>query len=417
VGNRFLTQRWVDGGSLIRQLVFFEFWSDLQMRLARWPRSRQWALLAVFGLGGLAARLWAESHVASYDFESYVVVSDVVLEGNNPYETGRYKYGPIWFLVLAVVRWLAQEPEAFRLALVLLLTSADLLIAYLLMRQGYLAAAGLFLLSPITIAISGQHVQFDNVAVLFALLATLAVAKSSRGPLTRYDALAVILLGMSLSTKHIFIVFPLWLAMRQGSVRRAAFYGLGPLLFFLATLVPSWLANGEALVESVFRYRSADNAPFLRAVLPDEVVWGLTNRGTAVFVFLGILAIVGFAYRRLPAFESGLVYAITLVVLSTAVVDQYLPIPMSGVAVFLNLGFLYWLVLCSAHLLGNPETLNVPIFTDLRTHVAPYPGTVFQDMLFPLLAGWILMNFSLHRRGFLVQSRNPTNTEVGSRTM
>jgi len=385
------------------------------MRLALWPRSRQWALFVVFGMGGVVARLWAAAHVSSYDFESYVVVSDVVITGGNPYETGRYKYGPVWFLLLAVVRLIAEEPEAFRLALVVLLTSADLLIAYLLMRKGYLAAAGLFLLSPITIAISGQHVQFDNVAVLFALLATLAVAKSSRGPLTRYDVLAVLLLGMSLSTKHIFIVFPLWLAMRQCSIRRAAFYGLGPLLFFLVTLLPSWLANGEALVESVFRYRSADNAPFLRAVLPDEVVWGLTNRGTAVFVFLGLLAIVGFAYRRLPAFESGLVYAITLVVLSTAVVDQYLPIPMSGVAVFLNLGFLYWLMLCSAHLLGNPETLNVPFFTELRTHVAPYSGTVFQDMLFPLLTGWILMNFALYRRGLWVRSASPADTEAGRR--
>lgn len=389
----------VNWSCIVEQLVFFQFWVNLQTKIAGWPRSRQWGIFLAFGTSGVAARLWAQSHVASYDFASYVVVSNVVLEGGNPYETGRYKYGPVWFILLTFMRRLAENPEAFRFAIVTLLTVTDLLIAYLLMRNGYLPAACLFLLSPITIAISGQHVQFDNLAVLLALLAALMSSRSLKGPLTRYDLLSVLLLGMSLSTKHIFIVFPLWLAMRQASFRRAAFYTLGPLIFFLLTLLPSWLVNGEAVVENVFRYRSAENAPFLRALLPDEVVWGLTNRGTAVFVFLGLLALMGFAYRRQPAFENGLIYAVTLVLFSTAVVDQYLPIPMAGVAVFFNIGFLYWLFLCSAHLFGNPDTLNVPVFTYLRGHVAPYSDTVFQDLLFPLLVGWILMNFYLFRRG------------------
>ena len=388
----------INWACILEQLVFFRFWVNLQTRIAGWSPSRQWWVFLGFGASGLASRLWAQSHDPSYDFDSYVVVSDVILEGGNPYETGRYKYGPVWFILLTLMRQIAEDPEAFRFTIVILLTVTDLLIAYLLMRKGYLPAACLFLLSPITIAITGQHVQFDNLAVLLALLATLASSRSLLGPLTRFDFLSVFLLGMSLSTKHIFIVFPIWLAMRQASLRRAVFYAMGPLVFFLLTLAPSWMLNGEAVIENVFRYRSAENAPFLKAVLPDEVVWGLTNRGTAVFLFLGLLALVGFAYRRQRAFESGLIYSITLVLFSTAVVDQYLPIPMAGVAVFFNIGFFYWLFLCSAHLFGNPDTLNVPIFTDLRTHVAPYPDTVFQDMFVPLLVGWILMNFYLFRR-------------------
>ena len=382
----------------VDQFVFFKFWFRLNDRLAAWTPTHQWLTLILFSFAALVSRLWAANHVSSYDFQSYVVVSDVVLDGGNPYETGRYKYAPTWFLALAAIRTVAHDPQAFKIALVILLTATDIGIAYLLMRHGYLAASGLFLLTPVTIAITGQHIQFDNVAVLLALLATMVIPKVRKGPLIRHDFYTVLLLGASLSVKHIFIVFPLWLAMRQGSVKRAFFYACTPLVVFILTLVPPWLANGEAVVESVFRYRSSDNAPFFRAVLPDEVVWGLTNRGLAAFLFLAILVAVGLAYRRLPAFETGLVYAVSLVVFSSAVVDQYLPIPMAGIAVFFNIGLLYWLAIGSAHLFGNPDTLHVPLFTELRTHIAPYPDVVFQDLLFPLLLGWLLMTIWIFRR-------------------
>jgi hypothetical protein len=96
-------------------------------------------------------------------------VSTAVLDGKDPYELFGYNYPPPWLVTLALIKAVTHSTETFRLGISLLLIVIDLGIALLLLRRGYGLAACLFLLSPVVIAISGQHQQVEGIAVFFAL--------------------------------------------------------------------------------------------------------------------------------------------------------------------------------------------------------------------------------------------------------
>ena len=387
---------------MVGTFVFFSWWRDLNARCAAWPPSWRWGLILATALAGLLARLWASRFPYNYDFTAYVAVSDTVLGGGNPYETGKHNYGPIWFLIHSTIRRFLEEPDAFRLGLALLFALVDIAIALLLMRRGYLAGAALFLLAPVGIAISGQHGQFDNIAIALALAAALAFRRGgSEIRIGSSDLLSVMLLGLSLSTKHDFLVLPLWFALMQGSWLRRATYAVVPYAIFGLSLLPYWVINSAPVRDYVLSYRSNPNAPAYYLLLPDEIVWGWVNRGFIAVIFLLLMFALGWYYRRLPAFEVTLIYGITLVVFSPAIVDQYFAIPMPGIAAFLNLGFLAWMVFVSIYLLGEPEDFNLPIFNTMKLHLAPYQEGTYKDQFVFLFVGWLIMNVWLRREGWI----------------
>lgn len=398
-------------------LVFFSWWTRVNSRLCALSTRVQWSLLLLTSVIAVSARLLAQTFPYNYDFTAYVAVSDQVLAGGNPYETGKHNYGPIWFLLHSSLRLVAEEPEAFRVALALLFSMVDIGIGILLMKRGYLAAAILFLLAPVGIAISGQHGQFDNVSIVMALGSALLLTRGA-GPIAMRDVWSVALMGLSLSTKHGFLLLPIWFALMQGTWIRRFFYGIVPYILFGLTLVPFWLINSTPIRDYVLNYRSNTNAPAYYSLLPDELVWGWVNRGYIVFLFLGILAILGWWYRKIPAFEATLIYGICLVVFSTAIVDQYFAIPMAGISVFLNIGFLAWLVYVSIYLLGEPEDFNLPIFDTLKLHLAPYQEGTYRDQFVFIFIGWIIMNVWLWRQGWIAgrSSRGEPATETEQQT-
>jgi len=308
----------------------------------------------------------------------------------------------MWFLIHSTIRRVLEEPEAFRLGLAFLFAFVDIAIAVLLMRRGFLAGAVLFLVAPIGIAISGQHGQFDNIAIALALAAALAFRRGgSETRIGASDLLAVMLLGLSLSTKHDFLVLPLWFALMQGSWPRRAVYAVVPYTVFGLSLLPYWVINSAPVREYVLSYRSNPNAPAYYLLLPDEIVWGWVNRGFIAVIFLLLLLVLGWYYRKLPAFEATLIYGITLVVFSPAIVDQYFAIPMPGIAAFLNLGFLAWMVFVSIYLFGEPEDFNLPIFNTMKLHLAPYQEGTYKDQFVFLFVGWLIMNVWLRREGWI----------------
>lgn len=388
----------VNLGSWVQEIAFFRFWQTAQSRIARWPATSRWLLLLPFVVVGVALRVWAQTRPSNYDFASYLIVSDTVLGGQNPYETGRYNYGPVWFLLISVIRVVASEPEAFRLLLALVLTAADLALAYLLVRKGYALGACLFLLSPVAIAITGQHQQFDNLAVLLAVAAALMVTRTGSSDILPRDWAAIALLAASLTTKHVFIVLPIWLAIQQSGWKRKSAYLLVPPAVFALSLLPFMALNPSPVMKNVIQYNSFNNVPFLKALLPDQIAVQMAGRGLAVPLFLAIMVALGFLFRRVHGIELAFVYSVSLVVFTSAVTDQYLAIPMAGAAAFLNIGFAVWLLWASIYLAGNPDTLAVPIFTELRPYTLLTAEQAYQDLFMPLAIGWILMAWWLTRK-------------------
>lgn len=328
-------------------------------------------LVALFSL---LAKLLLATRGYNYDYESYRIVAELVGEGKNVYaETFRYNYGPIWFYVLYFLKMISGS--LFRYSLPLFLGIIDICIAGILWRLRYRAAALIFLLSPLGMHISGFHNQFDNFAILMALFSVWFLMKHEKKLTIGQAWIAAILLGISLTIKHIFLFFPIWLFFRNYSRKVRLVLLLVPFFIFIGSFLPYALTGNtpETLAESfsfaekqietfvnnefwleeeqkkeieeylsrphmkamngifrnVFQYKSCNNQIFYTYFLPK-----LFHSFSATFIFLGGMIGCGWFFRRFALFHSFLFYTAVLVILAPATTNQYLAIPLIFSSVF-----------------------------------------------------------------------------------
>lgn len=280
---------------------------------------------------GAALRLWAAAQGHNFDVESYGIVARIMAEGGNVYnETPRYNYGPVWFHVLHALDQLGPGgAQALRWKVAALLTLVDVGIFAFLVRRYSLAAGCLFFLNPVSVLITGYHSQFDNLAVLVALLAV-AHFDPNEGRLNRWTCMAA--LGLSLTIKHLLFVFPFWLALKERSWSGRLVVLTTPVLLFLLAFLP-YLPHGAAgIAVNVFLYRSKDNGPLWSTILPDSV---LAAAPMTAFFILALLAL-GWWTRRKSPLESLHYYLIGLVAFTSAMANQYLAICIPALAVRWN---------------------------------------------------------------------------------
>jgi len=303
-------------------------------------RHKWWVygLLAV----GVVLRFAMMKRGHNFDMESWRLSADITAHHGNVYaETYRYNYGPIWFEILHVLdriaQWMSNPYHAFRALVVGVLTLADLGIWYLLRKRfGYIAGF-LFFLNPISIIITGYHNQFDTLAI-FTALAAVMVYGEEKGGMTRRKWWGLVLLGLSLTVKHVFFLFPLWLAVRQKGWREK-FIVLGvPIGIFLLSFLP-FVAEGHAgIIKNVFGYASFNNAPFWFTALPQFVQAVVSIK----VLFFGALIVFALIMRKRPVVESLLIYTIVLVVFSQAIANQYLAIVCAAIAAFPNVFYVLY---------------------------------------------------------------------------
>jgi hypothetical protein len=309
------------------------------------------ALIAV----GIVARFLLPAFGYNFDFASYQIVGDIVARGGNVYaETGRYNYGPVWFLMLGAARTLAalaSQPEvAFRFIIVAILTAADLAIAAILRREYDTKVALIFFLNPVSILITGYHNQFDNLAIAVGLAAIHLAGGAEAGGNRRRWLASLALLGLALTIKHIFFLLPLWLAFRaKGWVARLTALTL-PVAIFLVSFLPFLVGGAQGILHNVFLYRSFPNGLFFRG-LADVVP-------TSLLLILS-LAIVGYLVRKRRLFDSALLYLVALVVLSPAMANQYFAIPMPAVAAQMNPLHAAYTLIATLILVSNADGLGL----------------------------------------------------------
>ncbi len=383
------------------RFVFFTWWVKSQQAVQEWPRATRRWLIAICATLGVAARLWAQALPGNWDFGQWINVSNAALSGQDPYALFGYNYPPPWLITLSAFNAVTQSTEAFRLAISILLIAVDLGIAWLLIKRGYALAACGFLLSPVVIAISGQHQQVEGIAVFLAL-AAMAVLGTSEQLKTRIcgaDWWAALLLGLSLSFKPVFLILPIWLFIRQGNWGPRFFRLLAPLVVFAVIFSSAFLVYpaGE-IIQKVLKHSGANNSPLINAFVPQQVApWVLVHGGGKI-AFLVLLIAAGFLFRKLAPFEMALAYTVSAVVFSWAMVNQYLAGPMAAVAVFLNLGFLLWFLLSSIYLGGSEGVLNLPIVNQIQPHLFLDWEKVMQDLFPWMLIGWVIFAFATHRQ-------------------
>jgi len=372
--------------------------------IAQWPARQRWTLFGMALALGTMARLWAQTLPGNWDFGQWNSVSASALAGLDPYEVNGYNYTPIWLGILTVFKTLSADETTFRLLISFLMIAIDTWIAWMLVRRGYALAAYVFLLSPIAIAISGHHQQIDGLAVALALAALLLMGKGTPERITRFDIQAVLLLGLSLSVKQVFLVLPLWLAMRSGSFHRRLLYLVVPPAIFLTMLASAFIFySPRAVIDAVLFHDGTNIPPMVLAFIPHQLApWVIENRGGMILSLL-LLIPAGYLFRRLRPFEAGLAYSITALVFAWGVANQYLVIPMAAVAVFLNLGFLIWFALATVYLGGAPDSLNLPVLNAIQPHVMLEWQWMGRDLFPYLLIGWIVFGLARSRPGCFMQ--------------
>ena len=336
---------------------------------------------------GVVARFLMPSFGYNHDYVSYGIVSEIVRNGGNVYaETARYNYGPIWLLLLGAVRWVAEHTPApepvFRVGLVAILTAADLAIAWLLRREFGSRIALLFFLNPVSILITGFHNQFDNLAIALGLAAALIAGRADPVRDRRAWLGALCLLGLSLTVKHIFFLFPLWIALRAGRWSDRLVAAALPVGLFALSFLPFLATGANGILNNVFLYRSFQNGLISRLISE-----GLGEQLPPALPFILMLAAVGLLVRGRPLFQAALAYLVALVVLSPAMANQYLATPMAAVVASLNPFYVLYAAAAFLILLSNVDGLDLHLFEPLGPAASTWlDGRFSYDLPVALLA-------------------------------
>lgn len=373
------------------------------------PRnSRTTSLIFIFVLG-LALRVFASTLGSTFDFESYQLVYKGLLEGTLPWETRRYNYGSVWaFVVFTAGKLSMSQVDLFRFIIIFVLCSADWVNSRFI-RQFFSSKFGYFyFLNPISIMISGYYMQFDTLAIAFAVLAITHLMQFEALGSKKNLHMAVFFLSLSLMTKHVFAVFLIWLFFRyKGKVR---FYlAVVPLSIFLLHFFPiALLGKWRVVWEQVFLYWSANNAPLWRFFVRDQ---GLVNQigdhnawhhgRLWMMLFLATMIIFGFITRNCKLKKLLAIYTICIVIFSSAITTQFYAIAAFGVFCLFNLAFLYFLIGGFYMTLVGP---NGPLQNSSLSDGFPISAWDFPPhaLLFGATLGWLIhkrpLKFKAKRR-------------------
>ncbi len=309
----------------------------------------------------------------NFDTQSYLIVVQGVLEGENVYAlTERYNYSPLWSFVVAGL-WLAAAPNvgAFVLLLGLLLIATDTASTLLLIgvgRRRLGLAPGearrralLFFSNPISVLISCAHGQFDGLSIVF-LLAALWMAA---GPKSRANQIGVAgMLALSLLVKHVTAFHPLLFScrrQRQGREGLPDALVLAPYLVFAACFLPYASALGP-IVRHVFLYPARVSEASLQKPGGLQAFLSLSQPLPLVFSLL-LLVAVAWVLRETRHWEltrACLLLFLALLCFSPSFAVQYLVWPIALGSLFPSVAYGVFTLAGALYHASAPESLAIP---------------------------------------------------------
>ena len=306
---------------------------------------KEYIIFVLFIFLGICLRFFVMTLGHNFDFESYCIVGEISGDLRNVYaETSRYNYGPVFLVIQGLLynisSFSANWELTYRVLMVSTLTLTDLGITCIIAKRYDTVKALIFFLNPVSIFITGYHNQFDNIAVLFALISILFYNEEKS--IGKKDVLFIAFLSLSIITKHILFIFPLFLLLRKAlPVGKKLLYAFVPPILFLLSFLPFALQSNEALngiINNVFLYKSFNNSPLLSFIY--DGIGFPTKYSIVVFGLLMVLT--AFLTRKKEIDKQLLVYLIALVAFSSAIANQYLAIPLAAI-IILDTGVLKYI--------------------------------------------------------------------------
>ena len=336
-------------------------------------RSRPGLLLLAGFVAAAAVRIaWLAAFEDNWDMGTYRDFAAQAPRGSALYrDIVSYHFSPVFaFLVAGVASVATAFGFSFETgvgAVLLLADAAAAALVYRIARRNlerpFGAAAGaalLFFANPVSVLVTGFHVQFDNLAVLF-LLAAIAFAgrreSAGRGAIVgQRDPLrpsVLTALSASLLFKHVTWFHPLLFV--RGRLGWRSLRVAVPYLVFFASFLPYWSAR-EVAARRVFGYAS----------LGED--YGLSMLGKigapawlAPLVFLAAIAGAVFAFRRLELARASLLLFLVMLVFIPGIAQYYFVWPIAFGSLYAGAGYAVFTLLFSAFFLGSPDGLGLGI--------------------------------------------------------
>ncbi len=290
----------------------------------------------------LSSLSYPTAETDNHDLWAYDHVTDIFLTGNNVYnETEKYNYAPGWLLIITAIKLSGLD---LGVGTGILLGLVDALISLLLFhRLGLTVAAYLYLLSPVTIFISGTNLQFNNMALLPALLAVLYVRRVSGEK--EVDSMSLwqtsifaAIIGISLFLKHLLFIYPVWLFFKSSRpTSEVALLVIPPLLFGLS-FIPFSGDGLEGIVNNVIGYQPINNAPLFFLLMPKWLIdFNATHDlGLTRVLFFSAVITLGYLFRKRPLLENLMLYLSVIFIFSPSIVISYMSIAMLLTVVYPN---------------------------------------------------------------------------------
>ena len=344
----------------------------------------------VFAAGFLAALAVRAAYLARVgtnpDVAVFVDVVAILRRGGSLYvETNRYNYSPLWAYVLVGLDGIARLLGcSLAVAIGAFLTAADAATAALLHRlagggRRGAAAALLFFANPVSVFCTSFHRQFDDVAILFLVLALVCAA---RAPSSRAGTIAA--LSASLVVKHVTVFFPPLFLERRGRRGLRLVEALIPYAAFAAVFLP-YARTWAAVRRNVFGYRglAEDYGTAMLRKIPGVPDW----LPMAVFLAAVAVAIVLLIRSDLEPARACLLLFLVMLLTIPGIVEYYFVWPIALGALFGGVGYAVYTLTVSAFFLGSPDGLNLPL-----THLPGWHGVWFSVLLW---LAWELRRLSV----------------------
>lgn len=315
-------------------------------------------------------RFYTASFGSNFDFETWFLAHDIIKKGESVYSLpdsapwGRFNWGPIWPYALYIIKFISGEDRlVFHYLTTLLLTLVDLGLCYLFYKMYGKLVPILYFLSPLTYLISGFHLQFENISLLFAFLGWYLYQKNQK----KYFYHSAVLFGLSLTAKHILILFPLWLFFYEYFKNKSITlfenirHKVISYLIFISSFVLEIITHFsdrkivlDGIIKYVIQYNSFDGLSafghllrfiqqtdfyqFINFFLPINLLIGFLPQGVSYYrlIFLIVLMISGFFVAKNIQQKTLLfpLYLLFFFSFGSSLADQYFVIPLLTVILF-----------------------------------------------------------------------------------
>ena len=324
---------------------------------------------AAAGLG-VAIRLYISGRGYNFDTEMLFKIAELP-PGANFYREFHYaaNWGPIPYNVFQVFFRLAGADgiDRFHTLLAAFFTACDLVSAFVLWRVWGLGAAVWFLLfSPVAIVLAGYHCNAEPAVVAAALAGYYWHVRSGGSDTGSVHPVFLVFLGISLSFKHAFILFPLWLAMRPMSWRVRVASLVVPYAVWLLVALYYLVPEPGHFFKNVLGYSGwSGNALVPMVVSAALRALGATDANTVTLrplwmpLFLGGMLGVGWWIRTWSLERTFLLYPLAMLATANAVALQYFNLASYSIAASVDVIGVAFSAFTAYFYAGDPEELHL----------------------------------------------------------